>query len=150
MVLRRPSRREFMAGLAVTATGLTAGRARLVFAATPADPLVLEARPGATQLLTPQEPETAIWGYQGNAPGPLIRARQGGEVAVKLVNRLEVPTSNSKSAILLNKSTNMQPVLEMLNVPFPSQSLTSPEEMYEFCIFRMCYCACYAFACLCV
>ncbi len=124
MVLRRPSRREFMAGLAVTATGLTAGRARLVFAATPADPLVLEARPGATQLLTPQEPETAIWGYQGNAPGPLIRARQGGEVAVKLVNRLEVPTTIHWHGIRIDNA--------MDGVAHLTQEPVAPGESFDY------------------
>ncbi len=62
-------------------------------AAAPAEPLVLEARPGAAQLLEPGEPATAIWGYQGGVPAPLIRVPQGGEVAVRLVNRLDVPTT---------------------------------------------------------
>lgn len=31
--------------------------------------------------------------YDGRVPGPLLRIRQGGEVAVKLINALDVPTS---------------------------------------------------------
>lgn len=86
------SRRSFVAGTTAGAAALTLGLPRRLLAAPPG-PLVLEARPGTAQLLTTEEPATAIWGYQGGAPGPLIRARQGDKVAVTLTNRLEVPTT---------------------------------------------------------
>ncbi|WP_294533967.1 multicopper oxidase family protein [uncultured Rhodoblastus sp.] len=53
----------------------------------------LEARPGATPLLAPPAPPTKIWGFGGLTPGPLLRVRLGQEMRVRLVNRLDQPTS---------------------------------------------------------
>lgn len=86
-----PNRRQLLAGAAgLAGTALTPPVLAL---AARSDPLVLTARPGRAMLLEPSEPETAIWGYEGGSPGPLIRAQKGGEVAVRLVNGLDVPTT---------------------------------------------------------
>jgi FtsP/CotA-like multicopper oxidase with cupredoxin domain len=53
----------------------------------------LEARPGASPLLPIPAPPTQIWGFGGQTPGPLLRIKLGQEMRVKLVNRLEQPTS---------------------------------------------------------
>ncbi len=52
---------------------------------------ILEARAGGLRLLPLAE--TAIWGYGGQVPGPLLRVRKGEEVKVRLVNKLAQPTS---------------------------------------------------------
>ncbi len=59
-----------------------------------------QARPGslvATQgrqaLLEADGPLADTWSYQGHAPGPLLRLRQGEELSVRLENRLEQPTT---------------------------------------------------------
>jgi len=38
-------------------------------------------------------PLTPIWGYEGMAPGPLLRVKRGEELRVRLVNELPEPTS---------------------------------------------------------
>jgi FtsP/CotA-like multicopper oxidase with cupredoxin domain len=53
----------------------------------------LEAREGRLQLLPAPATPTAIWGYNGEVPGPLLRFKKGEEVKIRLVNRLPQPTS---------------------------------------------------------
>lgn len=54
---------------------------------------MLEARPGKANLLETSDAATAIWGYDGRVPGPVLRARQGDEVWVRFTNRLDQPTT---------------------------------------------------------
>ncbi len=56
-------------------------------------PTVIRARPGKAQLLPDGEPKTAIWGFDGRVPGPVVRARQGETVRVRLQNDLPQPTT---------------------------------------------------------
>jgi FtsP/CotA-like multicopper oxidase with cupredoxin domain len=56
---------------------------------------VLEARPGLLRLVPEPAHETAVWGYNGETPGPLLRYKKGEEVKVRLVNKLDQPTSLS-------------------------------------------------------
>lgn len=56
---------------------------------------ILEARAGALRLVAEPAAKTAIWGYNGQVPGPLLRVKKGEEVKVRLVNRLAQPTSLS-------------------------------------------------------
>lgn len=55
--------------------------------------ITLEARPGEASLIGAGKPRTRIWSYNGTAPGPEIRVRQGDEVRVRLVNKLSQPTT---------------------------------------------------------
>ena len=82
----RLDRRRVLAGFAATVVPLPA-------VAAPAGPVVrtLEARPGTLRLVPAVE--TAIWGYDGQVPGPLLRVRKGEELRVRLVNKLAQPTS---------------------------------------------------------
>ena len=84
-----PARRRFLQGAAVGAAACLLPRPAV---AAPA-PQLLHARPGHASLLGPSLPQTKIWGYNGQAPGPLLRTRQGGELALTLVNQLEQPTT---------------------------------------------------------
>jgi len=54
---------------------------------------ILEARQGTLQLLSEPAKATAIWGYDGEVPGPLLRYKKGEEVKVRLLNKLDQPTS---------------------------------------------------------
>ena len=58
-----------------------------------AAPRTLTARPGLAQLAPGEYPATEIWGFDGQAPGPVLRARQGDRFERRLVNELQVPTS---------------------------------------------------------
>ena len=55
------------------------------------DMRMLHARRGEARLRGGEAP-TAIWGYDGRVPGPLLRLRQGDELKVRLVNELQQPT----------------------------------------------------------
>lgn len=54
---------------------------------------VLRARPGTAALRGEAETATPIWGYDGMAPGPLLRVKRGEDVKVRLVNELPEPTT---------------------------------------------------------
>lgn len=51
----------------------------------------IEARPAALRLRP--EGETPAFGYDGQVPGPVLRLKAGEEARVRLVNRLDQPTS---------------------------------------------------------
>lgn len=83
-MLHSPSRRAFLSGVAATVATIGAR------AETPSGPRVIEARAGKAKL---GDGETAILGFDGTTPGPLLRYRQGDELAIRLVNRLDLPTT---------------------------------------------------------
>jgi len=62
--------------------------------AAPADDrtIVLEAAKGTLPLETDQAP-TQVLAYNGSVPGPLLRFKKGDEVKVRLINKLDQPTS---------------------------------------------------------
>lgn len=80
-------RREFLKASASLALAGLFGGSRAAGAA-PANPAVLEAAPARQQLAPAQYPATAIWGYNGVAPGPTLRLKQGERLRVALANRL--------------------------------------------------------------
>ena len=53
----------------------------------------IEARPGMLRLQPAPAEETPVWTYDGQVPGPLLRYKFGEEVRIRLVNKLEQPTS---------------------------------------------------------
>jgi FtsP/CotA-like multicopper oxidase with cupredoxin domain len=53
---------------------------------------LLRARTGEVKLRGSDQPATAIWGYDGTVPGPLLRVKRGEEVKVRLLNELSEPT----------------------------------------------------------
>src|SRR5208337_3342041 len=71
------SRRVFL-GQALASVLPISARAE---AAAPQDGFrVLEARQGSLQLLPEPSVKTAVWGYNGEVPGPLLRYKKGEEV----------------------------------------------------------------------
>ncbi|MGH6820447.1 MAG: multicopper oxidase family protein, partial [Methylocella sp.] len=54
---------------------------------------VLEARDGNLRLLPEPASPTAVWCYNGEVPGPLLRFKKGEEVKVRLVNKLAQPAT---------------------------------------------------------
>jgi FtsP/CotA-like multicopper oxidase with cupredoxin domain len=77
----RLNRRAFLAGAA--AAGIAPA-----YANTGPDPLAITARPGTAWLQGPDHPATPIWGFGGSAPGPVLRLKQGEELAVDFANQL--------------------------------------------------------------
>ncbi len=53
---------------------------------------VLRARPGEARLRGADQPPTPVWGYEGQAPGPVLRVKRGAELKVRLVNELPEET----------------------------------------------------------
>jgi FtsP/CotA-like multicopper oxidase with cupredoxin domain len=89
------ARRRFLAGIAgIAAAPLLPLRGAVL--ATP-QPALVEARlmaaPASAQLAPKEYPATQIWGYNGTAPGPVLRARQGDRLRARLENRLAEPTT---------------------------------------------------------
>jgi len=54
---------------------------------------ILEAREGALRLLPEPARESPVLTYDGIVPGPLLRWRQGDEIALRLVNKLDQPVT---------------------------------------------------------
>lgn len=54
---------------------------------------LLRARAGHAELRGPGRAATAIWGYDGLVPGPLLRVKLGQELRVRLLNELAEPTT---------------------------------------------------------
>lgn len=85
----RLTRRTFIGSVAATLLALPdSARAQ-----SPDGFTLLEARPGAIPLNPAPAAPTAIWGFGGDVPGPLLRVRHGQEIKARLVNRLEQPTA---------------------------------------------------------
>ncbi len=107
-------RRRFLAtlaGLAVAAPLLPLRGA----AQAPAEPALVEAHLVAGrargQLAPPQYPGTEVWAYNGTVPGPVLRARQGDRLRVRVENRLDEPTTVHWHGIRLPNAMDGVPVL---------------------------------------
>ncbi|MEJ1993682.1 MAG: multicopper oxidase family protein [Limibacillus sp.] len=90
------TRRSLLAGGAALTAAQTLPGALAFAAAPPA--AGLEATPltagrARAHLLEPGAPETELWGFGGSVPGPVLRVRQGEELAILLQNDLEQPTA---------------------------------------------------------
>lgn len=83
-------RRQFTFGSAVSLAGLS-----LVRGVAMADDgfVELKAMRAKANLLGPDAPATDVWSYNGTVPGPVVRARRGETVRVRLVNELDEATT---------------------------------------------------------
>ena len=85
----KPSRRDVLAGgaalAAVAVVPLPSARAEHAYR--------LTAIPAKTRIKAEPAGETAIWGYDGQVPGPVIRARQGHKLRIEFENNLAEPTT---------------------------------------------------------
>jgi FtsP/CotA-like multicopper oxidase with cupredoxin domain len=88
------SRRAFAGGgvacMAVVLAGPCAAQAAPEVA--PDGFRILRARPGSALLRGEGQPSTAIWGYDGQVPGAVLRVKRGEELKIRLVNALPEPT----------------------------------------------------------
>ncbi|MBW3098977.1 multicopper oxidase family protein [Pseudohoeflea sp. DP4N28-3] len=83
------SRRSLLAGGAATLLPLPT----LSLAETGDGWLDLKAGPAARKLYTPDGPDSPLWTYNGQVPGPEIRLKRGERVKVRFTNELTEPTS---------------------------------------------------------
>ncbi len=61
--------------------------------ATASEALTITARPGTARLAPMDYPETAVWGYEGQVPGPVLRLTQGERLVRRFVNGLPQASS---------------------------------------------------------
>lgn len=87
------NRRRFMAGAGAFAASLAAPRLARGVTEPAKEPILLTAKPGTAGLLESTDAHTAIWGYGGAVPGPVLRLKQGQELWVRLKNELPQPTT---------------------------------------------------------
>src|SRR5262245_41488434 len=78
---------------------------------------VLRARPGTAAPRGGGQPQTAIWGYDGSAPGPVLRVKRGEELRVRLVNELPEPTTIHWHGLRLPNAMDGVPGLTQPPVP---------------------------------
>ena len=91
---RAPSRRQFLQfGGAVALAGPWTIAARPALAAEVASPARLTAAPGGAALHGEDRPGTPVFAYDGSAPGPVLRIRQGEAFAALVENRLGEDTT---------------------------------------------------------
>ena len=129
------SRRQFLSRGARAAAGLTLAPALLVPAGCGPQAVETTAAGPATHVLrarrfrgAPDGREREIWGYDGQVPGPVIRARAGETLRVKVVNELGVPTSVHWHGMHQPGTWQMDGVAGVSQAPIPAGA----EFVYEY------------------
>ena len=86
------------------------------------------AAPGQASLAGPSYPETAVWAYNGQTPGPEIRLSQGSRVQVVVKNQLPKDTTIHWHGVRVPNA--------MDGAPYVTQPPIQPEESftYEFAV----------------
>ncbi len=121
MVATMQSRRNFL--IRSCFTGLACAAASRAGAEISADGFtVLHAKPGEARL--PGESAAPIVGFDGIAPGPVLRARRGEEVKVRLVNGLSEPTAIHWHGVRLRNGMDGAPPL--------TQSAVAPGASFDY------------------
>ena len=87
----RPDRRAVLLGAVASIWAWRGGAS----AAAPAPARQLTAAPASQALAPPPAAPTRLLAYEGIVPGPLIRLKLGDELALRLANRLDAPTTLS-------------------------------------------------------
>ncbi|MDE2579775.1 MAG: multicopper oxidase family protein [Hyphomicrobiales bacterium] len=82
-----PTRRAFLGGVSASLVALP------LRAQGDVPQRLLEARAAALRIAPGGDADTACLTYDGVIPGPLLRAKQGEDVLLRLVNKLDQPTS---------------------------------------------------------
>jgi FtsP/CotA-like multicopper oxidase with cupredoxin domain len=113
----RIDRRGLLGGLAATVLPLPTVAALAQSVVTSDGFTVLVAKPGRLRLRPAPADETAIWGYGGALPAPVLRIRKGDEVKVRLVNSLPQPTSLSWHGVRIANA--MDGVAGLTQAPVP-------------------------------
>jgi FtsP/CotA-like multicopper oxidase with cupredoxin domain len=95
-------------------------------ASTRAAEFELEAASGRVSLVGAGYPDTAVFAYGGSVPGPVLRARQGQRLRVRVRNSLQQPTTVHWHGIRLPNAMDGVPHLTQAPIP-PGGSF-----VYEF------------------
>ena len=126
--MRSCTRRTFLTGGAALAAAPFLPIAASDTAASRLTEVALTAATATAQLAPATYPATAVWTYNGTAPGPVIRARQGDRLRVRVTNRLDESTTVHWHGIRLPNA--------MDGVPYITQPPIEPggEFVYEFAL----------------
>jgi len=87
------SRRRFLAYSAAAFAAACVPPAVLAMMSSAKDYVLLHAKAGRISLLGEGLPQSDIWGYAGQVPGPVIRVKQGEKVHARLHNDLKQATT---------------------------------------------------------
>ncbi len=87
LISLQPDRRQVLTGIVATVSALP------VQAQQAAQSVILTAKAGKRRLRPEPAPETDVWTYNGETPGPVIRLRQNQPAMIRLVNELKQPTT---------------------------------------------------------
>ncbi|MGE0281479.1 MAG: multicopper oxidase family protein [Rhizobiaceae bacterium] len=97
---------------------------RVLQAATPAKEFKLVAAPARASLVGKPHPDTDVWCYDGQTPGPELRVRQGERIRVHVENRLPEETTVHWHGIRLPNA--------MDGVPHLTQKPIAPGETFSY------------------
>ena len=111
------SRRRFLSGVAALAVLGRAGGWAPPARGEHGDGELLHARPGTARLAPPGYPETPIWGYEGQVPGPTIRVRQGERITRRFLNELTNPSTVHWHGIRITNAMDGAPDVTQDAVP---------------------------------
>jgi FtsP/CotA-like multicopper oxidase with cupredoxin domain len=89
----------------------------------------LSAAPAGAQLAPAGHPATAVWAYNGSVPGPVLRARQGERLRVRVENRLAEDTTVHWHGIRLPNAMDGVPLLTQ-----PPITARGGQFSYEFAL----------------
>jgi FtsP/CotA-like multicopper oxidase with cupredoxin domain len=114
------TRRTALAGLA----GVLAAPLLRPFPARADTPMTLTAAPlGPAAVDAPFKPD-GLWGYNGGAPGPVLRLKQGAPAAIDFVNKLAQPSTVHWHGLRIANA--------MDGVPDMTQAAVPPGETFQY------------------
>lgn len=116
------TRRSVLGG--VTALAATLGLDRTTLATSATKTLTLVAAPGRSLVAGSPHPDTAVWCFGGQVPGPEIRVRQGERLHVRVENRLPEETTVHWHGIRVPNA--------MDGVPHLTQKPIAPGETFDY------------------
>ena len=76
----------------------------------------------------PDGHEREVWGYNGQLPGPTLRAKEGEQLRIQVVNHLQVPTSVHWHGMHQPGTFRMDGVPDVSGPPIPA----GKDFVYEF------------------
>jgi len=119
-------RRSLLIGSASLAAAAALSRGSHGGPAIPAKEFTLTAAPGRVSLVGQPYPDTDVWSYNAEIPGPEIRVRQGERLRIRVENQLTQATTVHWHGVRVPNA--------MDGVPFLTQKPISPGEdfVYEF------------------
>src|SRR5918997_3545207 len=119
------SRRRVIAGTGLTLTGLVLPRAGGAQQQASADSFqVIRARAGTAALRGPSDKTSAIWGFDGVIPGPLLRVRRGEALRVRVANELTEPITVHWHGLRVPNA--------MDGVPYLTQQPIAPSASFDY------------------